>query len=271
MVSSLTLLFRQCRWSTSSSSLVLLVGYALGVSDPSESGVMMNSSDSRRHVPDGATEYRGPLTPSQAARGINAAKRNGKNLASDARLLLDNGRYSTSVSLAALSIEESGKSGIIRAIVLESDPVELKKQWKRFRHHRSKNAAWILPELVTSGATKLSQLASAVDADAIHTKELHDLKMVGLYADCHGSAHWSEPSEVFSNDLSSVAMSMVERAELLASFDLVTEREMELWVQHLGPHWRTENMRKGLIAFYKALNEEGLSEHDPESVLRFFT
>jgi hypothetical protein len=66
-------------------------------------------------------------------------------------------------------------------------------------------------------------------------------------------------------------MSMVERAELLASFDLVTEREMELWVQHLGPHWRTENMRKGLIAFYKALNEEGLSEHDPESVLRFFT
>ena len=51
-------------------------------------------------------QYRGQLSASQAAEGINSAIHNAKRLADDAEFLLKNGRYPSAVSLAILSIEE---------------------------------------------------------------------------------------------------------------------------------------------------------------------
>src|SRR5258708_40218343 len=101
------------------------------------------------------SEYRGPLTPGQVAEGMNAAIRNARRLATDAKLLLDSGRLPTAAAIATLSIEESGKASILREIAVVTSPERLKEAWKRYRDHRSKNGAWILPELIRRGARRL--------------------------------------------------------------------------------------------------------------------
>ena len=62
--------------------------------------------------------YRGALTIKQVAKGMNAATNNARRLAQDARLLLDNKRWPTAASVAALSIEESGKVVILRRFLI---------------------------------------------------------------------------------------------------------------------------------------------------------
>jgi len=53
--------------------------------------------------------YNGFLTPDKAAKGISAARQNAQSLLRDAELLFQHDRWSRSVSLSALSIEEAGK------------------------------------------------------------------------------------------------------------------------------------------------------------------
>ena len=101
------------------------------------------------------TKYRGDLSPAQIAHGINAARRNARRLADDAKLLLDSGRYPTAAAIAALSVEESGKSSVLRGLALSPNVDVRRNAWRDYRSHRSKNAAWILPELVAKGARDL--------------------------------------------------------------------------------------------------------------------
>ncbi|WJS03245.1 AbiV family abortive infection protein [Roseibium aggregatum] len=222
-------------------------------------------SEKKRNLP----EYRGTLTPAQAAQGINAANRNAASLAEDARILFESGKLASAISLAALSIEESGKASILRGIILEDDPVALKKEWKRFRDHRSKNGSWILPDLARKGATKLKHLSIVTKRDASHTEQLHSLKMVGLYTDCYADIHWSEPTEIFSEDYTSFVEDIVKRSELLSKRSFVSEKEMEIWVKCLKPVWRSEQMKFGLIQFSILMHQEGLSDTDPEDFAAF--
>jgi hypothetical protein len=78
-------------------------------------------------------QYKGKLTPKQAAEGIRAAVENSASLLADAKLLFDNERFERSVALSVLAIEEAGKISIIRSILLEDDPSELKKSWQAYR------------------------------------------------------------------------------------------------------------------------------------------
>ena len=139
-------------------------------------------------------QYGGELDAEQIAEGINAAQRNARRLADDAKLLLNEGRYPTAASLAALSIEESGKRSVLRGLAFAPSE-EILKAWKDYRSHRSKNAAWILPSLVADGARDLDSLRLATDSSAEHTAVLDQVKQLGLYTDCLGDAHWSEPGE----------------------------------------------------------------------------
>jgi AbiV family abortive infection protein len=85
------------------------------------------------------SQYQGPLSASQAAEGINIAAANAKRLAEDAKLLLDAGRYPTATSLAMLAIEESGKTSILRHMLLAASENELRECWRRYRKHTEKN------------------------------------------------------------------------------------------------------------------------------------
>ena len=67
-------------------------------------------------------QYCGPLSPSQIAAGINAARANAMRLLEDAKLLAGSGRYASATALAILSIEEGGKDGILRELSYARNP-----------------------------------------------------------------------------------------------------------------------------------------------------
>ena len=214
------------------------------------------------------SQYRGRLTPAQVANGMNAAIRNARRLADDARALFDLERYPTAASIAVLSIEESGKVSILRHFAIARDLPSCRQIWRDYRNHRSKNVAWILPDLVAAGARDLDSLRLATEPDAEHTAILNNIKQIGFYSDCLGSVHWSEPEEVIDRQL---AQMLVRIADLFAAKEAVTREEMELWITHLGPAYGAplETMKEALINWYRAMNEAGLSNEDETLVNEF--
>ena len=94
------------------------------------------------------------------------------------------------------------------------------------------------------------------------------VKQIALYSDCLGEGHWSEPAEVIGGPL---AQSLVACAQLLARGGQVTQLEIELWVEHVGPHlhgprWRAE---QALEAWYAEMQRHGLAPSGPNSMARF--
>ena len=65
------------------------------------------------------TQYNGKLNAAHIALGMNAARRNARRLADDAKSLFDIASYSTAAVVAILSIEESGKKSTLRGLALE--------------------------------------------------------------------------------------------------------------------------------------------------------
>lgn len=213
--------------------------------------------------------YKGPLSITQIADGMNAALRNAARLAKDARLLVDADRLPSAVSLAILSIEEAGKISILRALAFAENEQDLKTEWRRYRSHTSKNLQWILPQLMAAGARSLDDMRPLFDEDSDHSHLLDQLKQIGFYTDCLGSkAHWSLPEEVIDVDL---AKMLVNTAEILSSGSPTTEREIVLWVEHLGPVWKQSDrqMKQALVDWYGAMQAEGLKEGGPNKMEQF--
>ena len=217
---------------------------------------------------DSLSKYNGELSAAQIAHGINAARRNARRLADDATLLLKAGRYPTAASVAALSIEESGKTTVLREFAFAPNEEVRRRAWKSYRSHRSKNTAWILPELVAKGARDLDSLRLATDSSAAHTALLDQVKQIGLYTDCLGDAHWNEPENVIDENTSK---SLVGIADLLANNRLVTVKEIELWVEYMRPAYGTplERMKTALLQWYAAMRDNNLCDHDDISVEAF--
>ena len=211
--------------------------------------------------------YHGSLTVMQVAVGMNAATANARRLAQDARLLLDNKRWPTAASVAALSIEESGKVVILRRF-LTADKGEVKKLWKDYRTHKKKNINWILPKLVSEGARHLEDFRSIVDLASDHPAVLDATKQMGFYSDCLENIRWSEPDRVINEAL---AKGLVNAAEALSPERNVSVRELELWVEHMGPVWRKGlgQMKQALGSWYAAMQAEGLAPKGPNKMQAF--
>ncbi|HXS73708.1 MAG TPA: AbiV family abortive infection protein, partial [Rhodanobacteraceae bacterium] len=175
--------------------------------------------------------YRGKLTAAQIAEGMNAALENARRLAADAERLLNIGSFPSAASLAALAIEEAGKISILRALSLARSQTELNDAWKDYRSHTMKNRAWIMPQLVAAGARKLEDLRVLFDESSNHPYVLDQLKQLGFYTDCLGKALWSKPSDVIDEHLAS---SLVHVSKLLSQGSKHSQREIELWMEHVG-------------------------------------
>ena len=210
---------------------------------------------------DKLSRYNGELSAAQIAHGMNAACRNARRLADDAKLLLDAGRYPTAASIAVLSIEESGKKSVLRGLAFAPNKEARRSAWIGYRSHRSKNAAWILPDLVAKGARDLDSLLPATDASAGHTARLDQIKQLGLYTDCLGDAHWSEPEKFVDENMS---RPLVEIADMFARNEVVTVKEIELWVKHMRPAHGTsfEQMQTALLDWVAAMRENNLLEDE---------
>lgn len=206
--------------------------------------------------------YRGKLTPAQVAEGMNAAATNARRLAEDAEALLEAHRFPTAASLAILSIEEAGKTSILRCLAIAKTDDEVLAGWKEYRSHTRKNAAWLLPQLAAAGARKLNDLKPLFERDSEHPYILDQVKQLGFYTDCLGKAHWSVPDSIIDEGL---ARMLVKVAKLFALKTEHTQREVELWVEHMGPAWKKHPvlMRQALVNWYAAMQKSGLA---PEGV-----
>ena len=214
--------------------------------------------------------YSGPLTATQLADGMNAARENAARLRSDAELLTEHERYPSAASIAILAIEEVGKCALLREVALARREGELREAWRAYRSHTKKNVAWILPELVAEGARTLSGLRRVVDEASDHPAVLDAVKQIGFYSDCLGKAHWAVPSKVVEKDLAN-ALIGIARVLVGSSDSPHSPREIELWVEHLGPVWKKDlaSMQQGLINWKSAMMAEGLSVEGSASFSEF--
>jgi AbiV family abortive infection protein len=212
--------------------------------------------------------YRGRLSASEIAAGMNAANANALRLAHDAETLLAAGRIPSAVSLAALSIEESGKVSILRGLATATSDAEVTAAWKSYRSHTRKNAQWLLPDLVMKGARKLEDLRPLFEKDADHPFVLDQVKQLGFYTDCLGNRRWSVPTEVIDESL---ARGLVWIAKLSASKRETSVREIELWIEHLGaaPKGDLSAGKKALVSWYVAMQEAGLRPAGINEMERF--
>jgi AbiV family abortive infection protein len=203
-------------------------------------------------------QYKGTLTPSEIAAGINAAKRNGKRLYEDAKILFESKRYPTAASLAILSIEESGKVSLLRALSVARNDKERNETWVEYRSHTKKNVTWILPQLVAEGARKLDDLRPIFDEGSNHPYILDQIKQIGFYTDCLGKANWSLPDEVVDKKL---ARLLIEIAGLFSKEKETSTKEIELWIKHIGPVWKGNMswMKKALANWWADMKENGLA------------
>ncbi len=212
--------------------------------------------------------YKGRLTAGQIAEGMSAAAENATHLVGDAEALLARGSFATAVSLAALAIEEAGKVSILRALAVARTDGEVRSCWRDYRSHTRKNAAWIFPQLFAGGARQLENFRPMFADNADHTAMLDNLKQLGFYTDCLGKAHWARPGDVIDAEL---AQQVVSVAKILSLPSKHSEREVALWIEHIGPVWKQNMawMKQALLNWQDAMYCEGLSKTPVEEMSKF--
>lgn len=115
------------------------------------------------------------------------------------------------------------------------------------------------------GARKLDDFHPLFEKDAEHPYLLDQLKQVGSYTACLGNkAHWSIPEDIIDGELAS---QLVTTAELLASTSPTTERETELWVEHVGLTWKRDlnSIKCAVASWYQAMQREDLKPEGQEA------
>lgn len=203
-------------------------------------------------------QYRGGLTAQQAAEGIALARSNAARLIQDAEILLEANRHPSAIALAILAIEELGKVQVLKIIVLQANEATLKQAWKDYRSHRAKNVQWILPALAAQGARTLAQVRAAADIDGDHTMMLDTIKQLALYTDCFNAApRWSDPSLAVDPAFADAILAV---AKVLNRDAATSVRELELWIELVGPYYKTASMVEALLRWQQAMFDEGLTK-----------
>jgi AbiV family abortive infection protein len=212
--------------------------------------------------------YRGRLSAARIAEGMNAAAKNARRLSEDAAILLAAGRFPTAGSVAVLAIEEAGKVSILRALALAASDAEAAEAWKDYRSHTRKNVAWLLPELAAAGARKLDDLRPLFDETSDHPFVLDQIKQLGFYTDCLGKAHWAIPSDTIDEGLARI---LVRIAQLFARDREYSQKEVKLWIEHIGPIWKKDPswMKQALVNWYAAMQVAGLAAEGPNEMEQF--
>jgi AbiV family abortive infection protein len=203
--------------------------------------------------------YKSKLSAAEIADGMNAALKNASRLTEDAEIMFNNGRYPSAASLAILAIEEAGKVPILREMSEAEDDDSLKKFWRAYRSHKSKNVSWIFPRLVQDGGRKLEDFLEIFDPQGEHPAILDSVKQIGFYTDCLGEKNWSIPAEVVDRKL---AEGLVSIAKIFSKEKVHTEREILLWRKHMKgiPKGLDEPLKRALLSWHEEMKSEGLAK-----------
>ena len=214
------------------------------------------------------SDHRGPLTLPDIAAGMAAALRNARRLAHDAETLLAAGSWPSAASLAILSIEESGKVGVLRGMAAETDPQALKAAWRQYRSHPAKlskpiglnpsDKSLAIPGMAEQLTKERDELVADIDA----------MKQSGFYTDCKAGTGtkpvWVEPLRCITENQAREAVSVAK----LTCDDMpdTTVRELELFAQHYKPTEGTPDMVTGWLNWVRAMEGEGLLNGTREEV-----
>jgi AbiV family abortive infection protein len=214
-------------------------------------------------------QYRGPLTDTEIAEGMNAAGRNARRLAADAAVMIREESFPTAAALAILSIEESGKTAILRGMAALTSEGDIKQAWQQYRKHTAKNVMWQIGDLVARGARRLDDFRPLFAATSDSPYVLEMLKQIALYTDCLGQRHWSEPPNAVESNL---AQSLVQTADLLAQRKPVEVAEVTAWRKHMQPVWGTSTaaMSAAIIRWHDEMVEAGLADDSHKGELEQF-
>lgn len=213
-------------------------------------------------------QYVGPLSPKEIADGMNTARENARRLYADAKLLFDAKRYSSACALAILSVEEAGKPAILRRISGVTDQAKLKNLWREYRTHTAKNRIWIVRDLAMAGARSIDDLKKVADDSSDHPELLDYMKQLAFYTDCYVRGTWATPDEIIERDMAAGILRSA-RALLGKSDKKHTTREVELWIEHVGPTEEERRSKQRLLSFYQAMIAEGLEDTPIEKVRAF--
>jgi AbiV family abortive infection protein len=199
---------------------------------------------------------------------MNAAAKRAAQLLSDSEVLLESGSYASAAAVAILAIEEAEKVSVLREIAVAESDSELKQAWKGYRSHTRKNATWLLAEMYKSGARKADDFAGLLDEDADHPYILDQLKQLSFHTDCLGSGTWSEPHAVVDRQL---AESLVTAARVFDGTQTYSARELELWVELVGPALKRDGkwVKLAMINWYAAMRKEGLIPSGKNEIPQF--
>jgi AbiV family abortive infection protein len=165
------------------------------------------------------------------------------------------------MALAILSIEESGKTGILRGLAAASDEQSLRSAWRDYRTHTKKNVMWPIMFEVTSGARRAGDFAKLFDDGAEHPQLSDAVKQVSLCTDCVADCQWWIPEKVVDADTTKFT---VRVAELMVKQNIVTTEEIELWIAILRPHWNGSDQERAaaVCAWDKEMRRRGLIKGD---------
>jgi AbiV family abortive infection protein len=219
-------------------------------------------------------QFKGLLTPKQAAEGIKLANSNARDLYEDAEILYEKDRIERSVSLSILAIEEAGKSRILKEILLVEDPKELKKSWQEYRTHTAKNLAWIVPSLFVGGARTLDEFKTAFESTESHGQDIDNIKQLSFYTDIFGKGVWSHPKKAIDKKFARMILEFANILTKKSSISIESEKGLELWVKHMKPVWKEQKMsemKEALIECYEEAESEGIINKGKANEMREFT
>jgi AbiV family abortive infection protein len=207
-----------------------------------------------------SNRYPGPLTPAQAAAGIDAAMGTARGLLRDAELLLENERWQRATALAILAIEEIGKVEILRSILLARDADELETEWRAYRSHTKKNVGWIFLDLIRKGARKLEEFGPIYDTRSGHGKFLDAVKQECFYSNVTDEGEWFSPEQRIKPELAKTVFTIARILVQEGPSPMTSEAELTLWVKHLSPVWKGPmlEMKKALAACYAEAEAKGV-------------
>lgn len=216
------------------------------------------------------TQYKGILSATQIADGMNAAIQNAQRLLNSAQVIFNAEDYPTSTSLAILAVEESGKSGILRSIALTKDEKYLKKLWKSYRTHTKKNISWSIECFIWNDIIRLDDFKKIFALNNSIPYKLDFLKQLGFYTDCLGDdGHWCVPATFITRE---DASHVLERAKRICRNKEVSVKEIELWIECLSPVWMKsmDEMKQGLLQWRRKMRDTGLIT-EPDHFDKFVT
>lgn len=210
-------------------------------------------------------QYHGPLTPSQAAEGIQHAVTNATKLYAAAQLLLEAQHWERAAVLAIQSMEEAIKPRQLRVLLLAKTDQELIKAWSAYRQLDLGHLVRLKVSFMYFGSSNVDEdMAPLFGEPSGISQWLSSLKQRGLSVDAYDTGRWSSPSRAITEPLASKLVRSAKTIVASIPSSMSSTPELTLWVKHLKPIWRCTGyeLSKAVWACYREAQDCGVLASD---------